>query len=1024
MRERVAQGSERAHDRAVPRRLSSPIFVGRVAERAAISEAMERAAEGRPGLVVIGGEAGVGKTRLLAEAGTKAAALGQLVVTGACIDVAAGTLPYAPFVEIVRGLGRAGGLASISAQTRAELGRLAPELGPTTPGVSFERGGAWEADDIGARGSGAGQGRLFAAVRDALAAASESSPVVVAIEDLHWADRTTLDLLRYVARSMQGERVLLLATARLDSLPRSHPLVDVMAELARLPAMERVDLARFDEREVGEQLTGILGRVPDAGLAREVFERSDGNAFFAEELVASGAAPGGTLPASLRDTLTARIAGLDEATARILRVAAVAGRVVSHELLLRVVGISPSELVVALRNALEHRLLVDVTEPYPGYSFRHALVREAAYDDLLAAERDALHREIADALEQDAALSPGGALARSGEIAFHAMAARDLPWALTASLQAAAAAEAASAFAEAELHLERIVEIDSRIDGAEARIGMDRADLLARLARAAASAGHQARAATVGRQAVEALPPDDIDRRVTILLDLFEYAWEGGDFPAAENAVTEALALVRDEPSVRGSHAAAAEGLVHLDRGRNASAADAASRAIAIARTCGAKRELARALTVQGQVRTQLGETNHADVSFAEAAALFGEVSDALVRARSLRWRGWGRYAHGAYEESLALDLQALEVARREGADLRLEGYLLDGALENLVELGRWQEAEATANQILARITRSFEQVYSHATLARMYTFQGRLADAEAQVALARSIPAIGPHRVWQLEDSVFLAYASSRHGDGRSLMEDAIAAMPEPEHDAALWWPLVKAVGGEADRAEQARRRRRVAEADEAVTAGRRFAELFRTSARRAIDADGGGLWVKAAWPTVDAEEGRLIGSPDPERWSAAIAARAAIDQPWELAYVRFRHAEAILTSGGSADEAAPSLHRAHEGAVTLGALALQAATEALASRARIDLGTNAAETTTVEATRRRAVLTAREVSVLALVAAGHTNREIGDRLFISEKTVSVHVTHAMEKLGALSRYEAAAIAERQGLLDPAIAS
>jgi DNA-binding NarL/FixJ family response regulator len=1020
MRDRVARVNVRAHDPAVPRRLSSPIFVGRVAERAAIAGAMERAAAGRPGLVVISGEAGVGKTRLLAEATREAAALGQLVVAGACMDIAAGTLPYAPFVEILRALARAGRLADVSEHIGAELLRLAPELASTRAAAS-EHVGTSDGGEAGERGRPGGPGRLFAAVRDALALASEASPLVVAIEDLHWADTTTLDLLTYLVRSMQVERILLLATARLDSLPRRHPLVDVVGELVRLPWTERIDLVRFDEQEVAQQLTGILGRPPDPGLSREVFERSDGNAFFAEELIATGAAPGGPLPVSLRDTLTARLAGLDEPTAQVLRVAAVAGRVVSHELLLRVVGIPASELLVAIRNALEQRLLVDVVEPFPGYSFRHALVREAAYEDLLVAEREALHRAIADALEDDASLAPGGPLARSGEIAFHAMAARDLPRALAASLQAAATAEAASAFAEAELHLDRIVEIVSRVEGTEARIGIDRADLLARLARAAASAGHQIRATAVARAAIEALPAGETDRRVTILLDLFEYAWEGADIPAAELAVTEVNALVPDERSIRGSQVAAADGLLHFDRGRYVIAADAATRAIDIARDCGATRELARALTVQGQVQTQIGETNHAEESFMEAAALFDVHSDALVQAHSLRWRGWARFVHGGFEESLALDLHALEVARREGADIRLGAYLLDGVLENLVELGRWPEAEATANQILARITRSFELTYSHSTLARMYAFQGRWALADEQVALAGSIPAIGPHRIWQLEDSIFVAYASSRHAEGRRLMETAIAATPEPEREAALWWALVKAVGGEADRAELARRRRRAREADEAVATGQRFAELFRASARRAIAADGGGPWVDAAWPTVDAEEQRLIGLPDAERWAAVISARSSIAQPWELASAQYRHAEAILASGGSSADAASSLRRAGNVATSLGARALQAAIDALASRARIDMGRTATETEPPSGGGTTASLTARELSVLRLVAAGHTNREIGARLFISEKTASVHVTHAMEKLGALSRYEAAAIAERLGLLEAA---
>ena len=1006
MPSRIARGNTPGHDRAVPRRVSSPIFVGRVAERAAIAEAIERAVAGRPGVVLIGGEAGVGKSRLLAEAAAHATTLGATVVIGGCVDIAAGTLPFAPFVEIVRGLHRAGLLASLPQGTIAELGRLAPELDATGP------------DPV--RRSEGGQGRLFAGVRDALGIASASSPLVVAIEDLHWADTTTLDLLTYLTRSVQAERLLLIATARLDGLPRRHPLVGLVAELARLPWLERIDLLRFDALEIAQQLTGILGRVPEASLTREVFARSDGNAFFAEELIATGAAPGGPLPDSLRAALAARLAGLDEATQQVLRVIAVAGRAVSHELLLRVAEMPAAQLVAALRSALEQRVLVDVVDPFPGYGFRHALVREAAYDDLLVAERVAMHTAIADAIERDASLSLGGRLARSGELAFHAMAARDLQRALIASIEAAAAAEDASAFAEAELHLDRIVEIWPRIDDPEAKVGMDRAQLLVRLARAAASAGHQARGAAVAGEALDALPPDDVDRRVSILLERFEYAAEGADIDTAELAAAGALALLGDERSARGAHAAVADALIHLHRGRYVAAAPAAARAIEIARACGASRELFMALTVQGEVQTQLGETNHAEASFAEAGDLLGEVGDPRLRSRWLRWRGWARYMHGAYGESLALVRQAIEIARREGADARLGAILLDGTLDNLVELGRWPEAIATAAEVLARVSTSFEVVYSHSSLARMHTFQGRFADGEREVAAAATIAAVGPHRVWQLEDAIFLAYASARYVEGRARAEDAISSSSDPASDATLWWALVKAVGGEADRAVAARLRRRVAEAEDAVAAGRRFAAIFRTSARRAIDADGGGPAVLAWLRTVDAEESRLIGISDAHAWAAAVAARTAVDQPWELAYARLRHGEAILARGGPIDDAAVALRLAHETATALEAAAMRSAIEALAGRARIPLP-GAPDRVAGSPGPAGTTLTAREVTVLALVAAGHTNREIGDRLFISEKTVSVHVTHAMEKLGALSRYEAAASADRLGLLEVA---
>ena len=989
----------------VPRRVSSPIFVGRVAERAALSAALERAAAGEPGITLISGEAGVGKTRLLTEASTLSAQMGFTAVGGICVDVAAGTLAYAPFVDIVRDLQRGGYTASLPPPTRAELGRLIPEIEP--------------ARDAAPGGGQGGQGRLFAAVRDLLTVASTSTPILVTIEDLHWADASTLDLVTYLARSMQTEPWLLVATARIDTLDRRHPLLGIVAELARLPWFERIDLARFDEGELIQQLTGILGRVPEPGLAREVFERSDGNAFFAEELIASGGVRGGPLPTSLGEVLAARLAALDEVTQGIVRVAAVAGRVVSHELLERIAGTPSPALIAALREAVDQRVLLHVVDPEPGYAFRHALVREAASDQLLATERIEIHRAIVDTLEHDEALSPGGELARTGEIAYHAMAAEDLPRALAASLAAVVVAEAASAHAEVEVHLDRILEIWPRVPDAASQVGMDHPDLLARTARAAAAAGHQARGVELAHEALAGLDQSETERRVTILLELFDYAWEAADIETADRVVLEAKPMLRDERSARSAQAFAEAALLDWHQGRYTRAREAALQATATARDCGARQEQALALTVLGQVYTHLGETNHAETSFAEAAGILEESGDPDLRARSARFRAWTRYMHGRFEESLALNRLGLEIARREGSDGRYGVHLLDGTLECLIELGRWAEARTVGDQILARTTISFEMVYTHMSLARLDTLQGRVADAEHEVAQAAEIPAVGPHRVWQLEDAIFLAYATGRNRDGRRLMESALAASPEPDRDATLWWSLLKAIGGEADRADAARRRRRIAEVDEAVAAGRRYLTVFRRSAHAAIEADGAGPMIRAQLNSADAEESRLEGRPEPVLWAAAVEARIELQQPWELAYAQYRHAEAVLASGGAAIDAALPLRHARDAASNLGAAPLRIAIEGLASRARIQLESQP-DSVGPAVKRPASTLTARELEVLALVAAGHTNREIGDRLFISEKTASVHVTHAMNKLGALSRYEAAAAATRQGLLEP----
>jgi DNA-binding CsgD family transcriptional regulator len=996
---------------AVPRRVSSPIFVGRVTERAALTEALERAAAGRPGIVLISGEAGVGKTRLLTEATKLADAMGATTVAGVCVDVAAGTLSYAPFVDIVRDLHRAGLTASLLRSTRAELGRLVPEIAPhpdAEPGADARPG------DEG------GQGRLFAAVRDGLSVASSSTPILVAIEDLHWADASTLDLVKYLARSMQGERYVLLMTARVDTLPRRHPLLAMVADLGSLPWLERIDLPRFDEGELVQQLTGILGRAPDPAIAHDVFERSDGNAFFAEELVATGAVGDGTLPVSLREVLAARLAALDETTQAVVRVAAVAGRVVSHELLERVAGVPSPLLISSLREAVEQRVLVHVIDPTPGYAFRHALAREAAEAELLATERASIHRAIADALEADHALSTGGELARTGEIAYHAMAAQDLSRALGASLAAVAAADQVSAHAEAEVHLNRIVELWSRIPDAAVRVGMDLAGLLARTAHAAASAGHQARAAELARSALTELGATESDRQITILFELFDYAWEAADIAEADRVVAEVMSLLANERSARSAPAFAAASLVRWHHGRYTDAREAAIQAIDVARTAGTPSELARALTNFAQVCTHLGETNKAEAAFAEAGTILDETIDPDVRARSTRWRSWGRYMHGDFEGSLESSRRGLEVARRDGSDGRYGLDLLDSAFESLIELGRFSEARATGNEILARMSTALEMNGFYMSLARLAVLEGRMADAEVQIAHAATIPAVGPHRLWQLEDQVLLAYATGRPADGRDMMDEALSVSSEPDRDAILWWPLRKAIAGEADRAEAARRRRRTAELTEALAAGRRYADVLKRSTTAAIEADGPSPLVVAELIGAEAEENRLEGQPDAAGWAAAIEARRALKQPWELAYAQFRQAEAALASGGPATDAAIPLRDAHETATGLGAAPLVTAIEELASRARIDLGVQASGDGP-DPTPSARTLTARELEVLALVAAGHTNREIGDRLFISEKTASVHVTHAMDKLGALSRYEAAAAATRLGLLEPA---
>ena len=298
---------------------------------------------------------------------------------------------------------------------------------------------------------------------------AETQPLVLVFEDVHWADRSSRDFLAFFVRNARHQRVLLVATYRTDELHRRHPLRALVAEAERAPIVERVALERFTREEIVAQLTGILGRRPEARLVDELFARAEGNPFFTEELAA--AATGERLPANVADALMLRVEALSPPAQAVLRFAAVAGPRVSHGLLERAAGLAPDELVAGLREAVAHNIVVADPET-DAYGFRHALMREALADDLLPGERGPLHAALARALEADPALSvsPSGVTA---ELAFHWFAAHNLPAAFSASAQAGAEAMRLAAFAEANAHYERAIELWDGVPRGRARGGAE-----------------------------------------------------------------------------------------------------------------------------------------------------------------------------------------------------------------------------------------------------------------------------------------------------------------------------------------------------------------------------------------------------------------------------------------------------------------------------------------------------------------------------------------------------------------------
>ena len=438
------------------RHVASRSLVGRAAEMAVLEAAFAAAGDGEASVVLVGGEAGVGKTRLVAEMAARARAAGALVAVGACVELTAGTAPYLAATDALRDLSR--GLGD-RAWERIVAG-APPELAALLPGASAAAG-AVRADD-------ASRARLFGQVHDLVTDVVARAPLLVILEDVHWADRSTLDLAGFLARALQTERATLVATYRTDEVARRPALRNWLAELGRVDRVQRVELAPFSAGEVTDLLAAILGSAPDPSTAAAIAHRSGGNAFLAEELLAAGGDDETAgLPASVRDVLHARIAALSPVAEEVVRAASAAGARVDDELLAAVLPVPPEDLGAALREAVAHHLLTPDARD-GRLSFRHELVREAAYATLLPGERRRLHAACARVLTERPELG-GDIPATAAAVAGHWQAAGEARNALGASVRAAEAAEGVHALAEASALYEQALALWARGAGRRGR---------------------------------------------------------------------------------------------------------------------------------------------------------------------------------------------------------------------------------------------------------------------------------------------------------------------------------------------------------------------------------------------------------------------------------------------------------------------------------------------------------------------------------------------------------------------------
>ncbi len=1015
---------------------SSPITVGRDRELARIDAARAAAAAGRPQIVIVRGEAGIGKTRLVLDAIGRARDDGSSILHGACLDLGGEGLPYLPLVEALRNFVRATPKATtieLLGPARGDLATLVPEIADL--GAATDRPAPVAADGP------ADRGRLFERLLGFLGRLGSTAPVFAVVEDVQWIDPATKDLITYLVRNVTTERLVAVVTCRTDDLPAGHPVLTWLAELSRATGAVRLELGRLDRDDVVRQLEAVRGAAVPADLASSIWHRSEGHPLFVEELLAAAdESDGPAAPPSLIDVLLGRVARLDDATLQVVRALAVAGGPVDERLVGRLIDRPPAEIGEALREALAAGVLT--VRDDGRHVFRHELLREIVERDLSTSERRELHAGFARELTSRPELGDERPAAATAELARHWAGADQPDEAHRAAIAAADAAEAIHAFGDAHRQLERAIVLESRLDDglppAIERVGIRR-----RAATVADLAAAPDRAMELIREALE-LAADLDDPRTTGLLHsrLAFLIWASGDPERALASHRRAVDLVPEEPpSIERAAVLGGLGGALMGLGRWAESRSVCEAAIAYAERIRSPREESRARAMLGSDLVALGEIDAGVDELRAAHRLAGPEPDELwvVTGHNL---ALNLLATDHVEEAERIVAATLDGARRGGLERR---YGLDlGALDGeiLMRLGRWDEADAVTAAAVALDQRRQGSPYLAVIRSRLLARRGGVDEARERLA--------GIDR-GQLEPdlTVLLAVTGAeaellddRPEDALATAEAALAGFLESGD--VLWGVglLALALRAAAELAEAGR----AARDDRAVAAVDARAVPFREAAdaiQGRIRTTGGTAWLT----TAAAEITRLDGRPDPERWSEAAAAWDTAQGVVEAAYARYRGAEAGLRLAGVRADVGDELRAAWRVAVTLGAVWLRRRTEELAARARVALAADpsvaptvpggsgsGAELTTPVAAGTAATtgrsgrarpatpahhLSEREIEVLRLVAAGRSNGEIGEALFITRKTAGVHVTHILDKLGVSNRVEAAMAAARLGLLD-----
>ncbi|MGO1973644.1 MAG: helix-turn-helix transcriptional regulator [Propionibacteriaceae bacterium] len=947
---------------------SPTTVVGRRDQRKQLATAARRVLDGQAQTVLLGGDAGMGKTTLVDvfRAELEAVWGKHLAITGQCVPLGGDGLPYAPVVGLLRSLVDQCGTDSLlrwPGHGVDDVLSLVPELTRT------------------AGDGGVGRLEFFEAFTEILETVAAEQPLLVVLEDLHWADDSTRDLMRFAIRALDEAGVLVIMTYRTDELHRRHPLRPYLSELRRLPAVTGFELPPLGPDEVRAMVRRLVPGAPVPALVREIQRRSEGIPFFVEELASTDCEDGAELPWSLRDALMVRISALSEDTQRMLRSLACSGQRAEHDLLAAIVArMSEVELDAALREAIEARVLVvDRT----GYRFRHALLREALLDDLLPGEQARLHRRYAEVLEEYEHLVPAGSV--EVELAHHWYASHDSARAFRWSI--AAARTRRYAYKEALLMYERALELWDAVEAPEEVAGpLD--EVMLEAMGSARDAGEPERALALLKSVIARSGQDAPAERLAEWLRHKAKLLQNLMRPGVVETLSEALALIPPEPPGR----ILAETLDALATAQmlfgDPASIDTAHRAIATAEALDLHRVESSARNSLGTFLVVTGREEEAGLAELRRA---GELAgnEPRIRLRYAINYSDALYLAGQYHEAAEVALAGMDVAADIGLQRGMGAMLAGNAAEPLLALGEWATAEKLITRALELVPPAHHWVHLRVLAARLNAWRDEVDEAE----------------------QVLVEFTSFLRDVDRAPQYALLVAGMEAE---------VATIRGEPDRVWAATEpvitsstTRHHAQALPALLAA---ATSLRTAPPKAAERDrratmiNEGLgWVHSGavrdWaPVIGAElsDSRTDWQRVHEEFASAERA-APVTLTDHVGLQRVRH----LISDGERSAARTLALELLGRSTDRGAHLATRRVRELCEGAGLRLVTEADQPAGTE--RGVDALTPREREVLELVARGLSNRAIGAALHISTKTASVHMSNILAKLGVRNRTEAA---------------